>query len=100
MVEVWILILAVLIAVFFISQRKQAEIARQAIAEYCKKNNIQLLSVALNSRHFQWSGPGAPYLKADYAFEFSSNGTNHYRANLEMKGQHPSKFEVPPYTVV
>lgn len=80
----------------FWQQRRQSEYAHQAIQQYCKKMELQLLSVARGSYGFRLPS-GKKRLYTTYEFEFSSVGDDHYTGKLIMVGFRAAKFNLPPY---
>ncbi|CAH0538897.1 DUF3301 domain-containing protein [Vibrio marisflavi] len=87
-----------LICFLFWQQRRQAEVAKAAIAHKCKQLELQLVSVALG-RHRLKDENGRWYWNTSYQFEFSSLGDDCYQGTLIMKGFRPLKFQLPPHRV-
>lgn len=82
----------------FWQQRRQAEIAKAAIAARCQQLDLQLLSVSFGSHRFK-SPEGKYKWHTAYHFEFSALGDDCYQANLIMRGFRPVHFNIPPYRI-
>ncbi len=80
----------------FWQQRRQSELAKQAIARRCKQLDIQLLSTAFEAHRFK-NSKGRFGWHTVYEFEFSSLGDDYYIGELTMVGFRPVSFEIPPY---
>lgn len=76
--------------------RQQSEFANTIIAQHCQKLGLQLLSTARS--HFNYK-LGKDFLRANFVFEFSSDGENRYQGNLSLSGLMQPRFELPPYRV-
>ncbi len=82
----------------FWQQRRQSEYANQAILHYCKKMQLQPLSIARHSYGFKLSN-GKKALHTIYTFEFSSIGDDRYIGKLIMIGFKIAKFDLPAYRI-
>lgn len=82
----------------FWQQRRQSEYANQAIQHYCKKMELQLLSVARDTYGIRLPS-GKKRLHTTYVFEFSSVGDDRYTGKLIMIGFKAVKFDLPAYRV-
>lgn len=90
-----ILVIAIFCFLFW-QQRKQSELAKQAIKRKCDQLNLQLVSVAFSGhrirtreKHWRWH--------TIYDFEFSSMGDDCYQGELIMVGFYISQFRLPPH---
>lgn len=87
------------IAFIFWQQRRQSELAHQAIAQHCKQLNLQLLSTSL--LRYQFRLPDGQFkFHALYQFEFSARGDDYYQGRMIMIGYKAFKFMLPPYRIV
>ncbi len=80
----------------FWQQRRQSELAKNAIAKRCQKLDLQLLSVALKG-HKVRTAEGNWIWHTVYHFEFSALGDDAYQGRLVMQGFRPMHFNIPPY---
>ncbi|SDH67493.1 Protein of unknown function [Vibrio xiamenensis] len=80
----------------FWQQRRQAEIAKAAIARKCQQLELQLVSVALGSHKLK-TPEGLWRFHTVYQFEFSSLGDDCYQGKLTMLGFKPVSFDLPPH---
>lgn len=78
--------------------RSISEFANGYIAQYCKNHQLQLLSVArsktritLKHNKFDWHNV--------YEFEFSGNGDDRYRGEIELIGKMIIRTTLPPYRI-
>ncbi|MDF0534479.1 DUF3301 domain-containing protein [Shewanella yunxiaonensis] len=83
----------VVIAAFFWQLRQMAEICRQFAEREVKRQRVQLLSVAMNSAR-PCLGAGLGW-KANFQFEFSTDGINQYKGHILMIGKRIQKIEWP-----
>lgn len=80
----------------FWQQRRQAELAKEAISRKCKQLDLQLVSVAFG-RHKLKTPEGIWRWHTVYLFEFSALGDDCYQGELKMFGFTPSAFHLPPH---
>ncbi|WP_375751115.1 DUF3301 domain-containing protein [Vibrio sp. HN007] len=80
----------------FWQQRRQSELAKQAIARRCNKLELQLVSVALGSHKLRTADKKWRWHTV-YQFEFSALGDDLYQGRLIMQGFQPVHFQIPPH---
>jgi len=80
----------------FWQQRRQSELAKQAISRRCQQLDIQLLSTAFVGHRFKHKN-GRFGWHTVYQFEFSSLGDDYYQGELTMIGFRAVGFDIPPY---
>jgi hypothetical protein len=97
--DLFAILFATLVCFAFWQQRKQSELAKQAILRKCKQMNLQLVSVAFSAhrvrtkeRIWRWH--------TIYHFEFSSLGDDCYQGELIMIGFYISQFNLPPHRYI
>lgn len=83
------------IAAFFWQLRQMAEISRVYASSECKKQKVQLLSVAMESARPSIGGSNGLCWRAKFIFEFSTDGLNQYRADIAMHGKRIQKIHWP-----
>lgn len=80
----------------FWQQRRQAELAKSAIARRCKQLDLQLLSMSFGTHKIRT--PDARWVwHTVYHFEFSALGDDYYQGQLVMQGFRAVHFDIPPY---
>ncbi|MGX9418773.1 DUF3301 domain-containing protein [Vibrio sp. RC27] len=97
--DLYAIIFAALVCFLFWQQRKQSELAKQAIQRKCKQMNLQLVSVAFSTHKFRTKEKTWRW-HTIYHFEFSSLGDDCYQGELIMRGFYISKFNLPPHRYV
>ncbi len=90
-----ILLVAMLCFAFW-QQRKQSELAKQAINRKCDQLNLQLISVSFAAHRFRTKDKRWRW-HTIYHFEFSSMGDDCYQGELVMKGFYVARFHLPPH---
>ncbi len=94
------MILAVaFIAFLFWQQRRQSELAYQAVKRHCEHLDLQVLSVSFFRYRFQLPD-GRFRFHSVYQFEFSARGDDYYQGRMIMIGFKAAKFMLPPYRLV
>jgi hypothetical protein len=91
MTELWGLLFVAALALAFWQRRKQAEHAKQLVAQKCKQLELQLLSVNYSGVRLSRQG-----LQWRYQFEFASVADSRYIGELQMQGRH-YQFDIPAY---
>jgi hypothetical protein len=91
MAELWGLLLMAALALAFWQHRKQAEHAKQLVAQKCHQLELQLLSVSYSDVRLNRQG-----LLWRYQFEFASVADSRYLGELQMQGRH-YQFDIPAY---
>lgn len=94
---VFILVLVVIFAQFW-RMRAITEAANGFVNHYCKKHDLQLISVARFKTRLGFVS-GKPDWKTDFAFEFSGNGEDKYQGVVSMAGLRVVSADIPPYRV-
>ena len=87
-----------LICFAFWQQRRQSELAKQAITHKCRSLDLQLISVAFVAHRFR-TKQGRFRWHTLYRFEFSALGDDCYQGEMTMIGFHPIHFELPPHRI-
>lgn len=77
--------------------RQQSELARTMIEQHCQKLGLQLLSTARSNFNLKL---GQDFLRANFIFEFSSDGENHYQGDFSLSGLSQPRFQLPAYKMV
>ncbi|WP_394200366.1 DUF3301 domain-containing protein [Shewanella waksmanii] len=85
----------VVIAAFFWQLRQMAELSRVYAGSECKKQRVQLLSIAMESARPSIGGSSGLTWNAKFLMEFSTDGINQYRAHIWMHGKRIKKVEWP-----
>ncbi|MCL1143323.1 DUF3301 domain-containing protein [Shewanella gaetbuli] len=85
----------VVVAAFFWQLRTMAELSRVMAEQACRKQNVQLLAVAMESASPSLGGHTGLCWKAKFMFEFSTDGINQYRAHIFMQGKTVKKIDWP-----
>ncbi len=93
------ILLVFIIAFVFWQQRRQAEIARQAVKRKCQQLNLQLVSVAFAAHKIK-TPAGRWRWHTLYHFEFSSLGDDCYQGELIMRGFQVVDFNLPAYRFI
>ena len=96
--DILILLLVVVIAAQFWRMRAISEAAQRYVAQYCEKQQLQLISVARSHTRITVVR-GKPDWKTQFVFEFSGNGEDKYQGQLDMEGLRAVSTTVPPYRV-
>jgi hypothetical protein len=94
--DLFAILVATFVCLAFWQQRKQSEIAKQAIQRKCKQMNLQLVSVAFSAHRIRTKDKAWRW-HTRYHFEFSSLGDDCYQGELVMIGFHISQFHFPPH---
>ena len=87
--------LLVIIATYFWQLRNMAELCKIVAEKACKKQNVQLLSTAMESARPWLGGNSGLSWKATYIFEFSTNGINQFQGSIKMMGNKVTKIDWP-----
>ncbi|GGI74048.1 DUF3301 domain-containing protein [Shewanella gelidii] len=95
MIDFLMIAAVVVIAAFFWQLRQMAEISRQFAQQECGKQNVQLLAIAMESALPSIGGSSGLCWKAKFMFEFSTDGLNQYKANINMHGKRIQKIQWP-----
>ncbi len=98
MTDLLLILLVSLVCFLFWQQRRQAELARIAIARRCDQLNLQLISTSLAGYKLKLPN-GQLRLHAVFYFEFSACGDDYYQGQLLMVGFRASQFFIPPYRI-
>lgn len=97
--DLLMILLVALVAFLFWQQRRQSELAYQAIKRHCDQLDLQLLSVSL--LRYQCRLPDGRFrFHSLYQFEFSARGDDYYQGRAIMIGFKAAKFMLPPYRLV
>ncbi|GLP96731.1 DUF3301 domain-containing protein [Paraferrimonas sedimenticola] len=83
------------IAALFWQLRQMAEQAKQFATRECARQNVQLLSVAQSNARPAFGGTSGIGWKADYQFEFSTDGINQFVGSIAMHGLRITKINWP-----
>ena len=78
--------------------RSISEYANGYVEHYCKKHQLQLLNVARSKTRITFKYKKIDWYNA-YAFEFSGNGEDRYRGEVELIGKTVIQTKLPPYRV-
>ena len=97
MENIYYLLIAFLICWYFIYQRQVAEAARRHIAAYCKKEGLQLISVARRVSRPSISKRDGIFILSTFDFEFSGDGESSYQGNLTLRGVKLDNVYLPPF---
>ena len=92
-----LLIVAALIAVaaYFWQLRQMAELSRTFVEQACKRQNVQLLSVAMESAKPSLGGHAGFCWNAKFLFEFSTDGLNQHNGYIFMHGKKVRNIDWP-----
>ena len=99
MENIYYLLIAFLACWYFIYQRQIAEAARLHATKYCKKEHLQLISVARRQSRPKISKQDGLFMCSVFDFEFSSDGESHYQGNLTLKGVKLESIFLPPFKI-
>lgn len=99
MENIYYLIFAALLFWYFAYLRRVSEYARSHANKYCKKENLQFLSIARLSSKPRFSKKLGPYWESHFDFEFSGDGTSKYHGNMKLKGYKLDNIDTPAYRV-
>lgn len=94
-----ILMIIVLLAIQFWRLRSIAEYMVVYANQYCKRNQLQYISLARSSTKFKVY-KGRLDWQLSYQLEFSSDGQSDYVGTIVSHGKHVIQIELPPYRVV
>ena len=76
--------------------RSISEFTDSYLRQYCKNNQLQLLSIARAKTRITFN-----YSKPDwhniFVFEFSGNGEDRYSGEVELVGKHIIRTTLPPH---
>jgi len=81
----------------FWQTRLLAETAKLATTEYAEKHGLQILTLARLSLKPSRNERGRFCWKAQYQFEFSSDGESYYIGNIIVNGKRVISIETPAY---
>ncbi|GGQ34553.1 DUF3301 domain-containing protein [Shewanella litoralis] len=96
MMSDFLLIVAlVVVGAFFWQLRQMAELSRRVAEQSCKKQNVQMLAIAMESARPSIGGSTGICWKATFMFEFSTDGINQYRGHIMMHGNRVTKIQWP-----
>ncbi|MGB0894490.1 MAG: DUF3301 domain-containing protein [Parashewanella sp.] len=84
MIDLLLILTIFLIAAFFWQLRQMAEVSRKFAESEAKKQNVQVLSVAMISARPSIGGHTGLCWKAKFGLEFSTDGINRYQAEFVM----------------
>ena len=90
------LLLALVVWLFW-QTRVMAETAKVAINDYCDKHGLQVLTIARTTLKPSRNSNGHFCWKANYQFEFSSDGESYYLGTTTINGQQVLNIETPAY---
>lgn len=95
-----LVMLLVVLGIMFLFWRFRAiaEVANSHLAEYCERQNLQLLSVGRIKTRIG-SYRGKLDLHSEFAFEFSGTGEDSYSGTLSMAGLKILDLYTPAYRV-
>jgi hypothetical protein len=93
-----LLISIVLLAGMFWRFRAISETAKIALEEYCKRQHLQLISIARVKTRLG-SYRGKLDFQSEFAFEFSGNGEDSYQGKVEMAGLTLLNIDTPAYKI-
>ncbi|MCV6624930.1 MAG: DUF3301 domain-containing protein [Cellvibrionaceae bacterium] len=95
----WPLLILVLGGLYTWGAVRVKELAYQAAARRCQLEDVQLLdqSIALKSLKLRRGPSGSLGLQRQFAFEFTSTGTQRYQGWVIMQGQRCLSVELPPH---
>ncbi len=94
--DLYAILLLCFVCFLFWQQRRQSELAKEAIMRKCEHLNLQLISVALGA-HKVKTPEGIWRWHTVYQFEFSALGDDCYQGELTMQGFRPLSFQLPPH---
>ncbi|MBD1575090.1 DUF3301 domain-containing protein [Vibrio sp. S11_S32] len=97
--DLLMILLVMFIALLFWQQRRQSELAHQAILRHCEQLDLQVLSTSL-LRYKIKLPDGRWRFHSQYQFEFSSRGDDCYQGTMIMIGFKGTHFRLPPYRMV
>lgn len=92
------MLVAGIIATFWMS-RIVADAARKHAEHQAQTLNVQLLSVAMKQFRIGILRSGKPGIKAQFAFEFCSDGDSVYVGVLHLENERLVKTDIPPYRI-
>ncbi len=85
----------VVIIAFFWQLRQIAELSRPFARSECRKQRVQLLSIAMESARPSIGGSSGLTWRTKFLMEFSTDGINQYKANIWMHGKRVEKIKWP-----
>jgi len=91
------LLILVFVGWLFWQTRLLAETAKQATNEYADKHGLQILTLARLSLKPSRNPKGRFCWKAQYQFEFSSDGESYYIGNVIVNGTQVISIDTPAY---
>ncbi len=95
MADLLIILALIAVAALFWQLRQMAEIAKQFAIRECARQNVQMVSVAQENARPALGGTTGIGWKADYQFEFSTDGINNYVGTINMHGTRITKISWP-----
>jgi len=91
------LLLLLFVGWLFWQTRVLAEAAKVATNEYAEKYGLQILTLARIKLSPSRNSRGRFCWKAQYQFEFSSDGESHYVGTILINGKNVLSIETPAY---
>ncbi len=99
MENIYYLLVVCLFLWYFIYLRKVSECALRHIKSYCKKENLQFISLARHSSRLSFSKDLGPHWNSVFDFEFSGDGESSYQGQATLKGYKLDNIHVPMYKI-
>ena len=98
LLSVVVLLLIVGIVIQFWRLRAIAEYTVEYASRYCKRNQLQYISLARTATKFT-AYKGRLDWQLNYQFAFSSDGQTEYTGSIITHGKHIIEIELPAYRV-
>ncbi|GAA0815844.1 DUF3301 domain-containing protein [Colwellia sp. D2M02] len=99
MENIYYLLIAFLIAWYFIYLRKVSECAKVHVDNYCKKSGLQFIALARRTSRFSVTKEHGACIKSVFDFEFSGDGESNNQGTLTLCGLKLEQVVLPAYKI-
>lgn len=99
MENIYYLLFAFLICWYFIYLRQVSEAGRKHAQRYCKKEQLQFITIARQYTRMSFSKQQGLFVKSAFEFEFSGDGESSFQGTLFLNGNKLDSVELPPYRI-
>lgn len=99
MENIYLLLFVLLVCWYLFYLRKVSEAGTRQAQQYCKKANLQFISVARRSSKLRFNKKLGIYWLSYFDFEFSGDGESQYQGVMILSGLKLTDLIVPPYRV-
>jgi hypothetical protein len=97
MENIYYLLLVSLIFWYFVYLRRVSECARSHITKYCKKEQLQFISISRVSSRIAFNKTLGPHWISIFDFEFSGDGDSSYEGQATLRGLKLDNIFLPPF---